>query len=144
MKSEIIWIYNQNLRLQSIHDSVSVLLAPVCMRMWNQSIKTILYISSDQWDASMVVIWPIRGQNRVSDYPCDQSGGSERCVCVFELLLAVAFHGLDFPNNNSIIGQQQQQSGSPRLGPVNIKARGKTIALVYWLEEEWSESTAHF
>ena len=66
-------------------------------------------------------------------------------MCVFELLLAaVAFHGLDFPNNNSIIGQQQQQSGSPRLGPVNIKARGKTIALVYWLEEEWSESTAHF
>lgn len=79
---------------------------------------------------SFHISWPmirrygdhLTNQRPVSDSPRDHSGGQlDRDVCcVLELMLAPALlHGLEFPNNNSTIGQQQQ-SGSLRLG-LNIK-----------------------
>ena len=88
----------------------------------------------------------LTNQRPVSDSPRDQSGGQlDRDVCcVLELMLAPALlHGLEFPNNNSTIGQQQQ-SGSLRLGLI-IKTRGKNHALVYWLvDSQQVKSIANF
>ena len=56
------------------------LVSAVSMRMWNQSIKKILYIFPDQWEAVMRSAWPIRSQDRVSLWSIRRAG---RDVCIW-------------------------------------------------------------